>query len=59
MKHQIKTMRRELEQVKPHIPEYDAEGKVRMVRNLKCPHCDILAKYMMLEMRGSYEQRRK
>jgi hypothetical protein len=43
----IKEMNQELEKVAPHILEYGENGKVRVIRNPDCPHCDILAEYMM------------
>ena len=43
----IKELYQELGKVAPHAPEYDKDGKLRFIRNLECPHCDILAEYMM------------
>lgn len=63
----IKQLYAELSTV-PHIKEYDTDGNVLAYfedrgeggfyfRNVDCPHCDILVKYMMEDMRQREEKR--
>lgn len=46
----IKQLNRELETVAPHIP---SDGPLR---NPDCPHCDILATYMMKDPKTNKQQ---
>ena len=57
MKGQTEALRTDLADAGPHIPEYDVNGKVLMLRNLECHHCDVICKHLMLRLEDDRRRR--